>query len=245
MTLKPGHDALRTHVCRAEPQDDLMRFVASTDSVDRYSTRILQFWKLDNFMRNPVFLWGHDSRSKPVGRVESFDIAPHQSVATVRFAPTAEGEELHKLYAEGFLNAVSVGFRAGSVTYIEDEDVVELGSEEHPNELFELSGATIPGNAEALAEGRASGLTENIDRRLRALFEPIVGRMLEPRDLDLLRAGALPAQLDVLRSIHDRLDSFEALRAGEADSLAEAKRALDTAREERGEPVLILINEQE
>lgn len=232
MTIQTGEEISRSMCHRAEEgEDGTMRFVASTDSVDRYDSRVMQHWRLESFNRNPMFLWMHDRRSKPLGRVEAFDVEENRSLATVQFAPTDAGEELRVLYAKGFLNAVSVGFRAGSVTYIEDDDIVELGSAEHPNELFELSGVTLPGNAEALAEGRAKGLTDNIDRQLRALFEPMMDRKLEAQDLDLLRIGAAPAQLDVLRSIHDRLDRMtvatSSLPGPTEDDLRDLKETLN------------------
>lgn len=203
-------ELLHRHVAhRAEPgtEDRTMRFVASTTDVDRHDTIIAQDWKLENFNRNPVFLWQHESRRPPVGRVDKWESGEQQSMATVQFASTPFADEVYQLYKGGFLNAVSVGFMAGDYKFIGDT-IVMTG-----NELYELSAVTLPGNANAIAEGRAAGHTQHIDRWARDAFAGALGRTPDLDDIALLTGGARPEWIDKIRSFETLQKRIEVLEA--------------------------------
>src|SRR5687767_5765621 len=63
--------------------------VCSNATVDRYGDIIEQNWALDNFRKNPVLLFAHESRSLPVGRVSQIGVQGGQLIAQLEF-PTAE-----------------------------------------------------------------------------------------------------------------------------------------------------------
>ena len=205
-------ELIRRHVAhRAEPSADdrTIRFVASTTDLDRHDTVIAQDWKLDNFSRNPVFLWQHQSNSPPVGRVDLWESGDTKSMATVRFASTPFADEVYELYKGEFLNAVSVGFAVGDYKFVGDTIVMTS------NELYELSAVTLPGNANAIAEGRAAGHTQHIDRWARSAFAGALGRTPDLDDIALLTGGARPEWVDKIRdfdALHKRLEVLEAVQ---------------------------------
>ena len=149
-----------------EDEDGLMRFVASTDAVDRYGTIVDQdSWRLDNFRKNPVFLWMHGRWSPPVGRVESVEVIDGRLIADVRFDDAEDnpmGRLVARQYREGTLNAVSVSWVSDQIVRRSElpEDHKHYGEHGYVfrgNELHELSAVTVPGNADALAIRSALG----------------------------------------------------------------------------------------
>jgi Phage head maturation protease len=138
-------------------------FIASTSAMDRWGDVIEQDgWDLQNYLRNPVVLYGHSSWDLPVARVTAITLSNGALRVTMQFA-TAEqyplAETLYRLVRGGYLNAVSVGFipLEWEFFYLDDEDPVE----DWPHmrykrqELVEISLVTVPANPEALAVDRA------------------------------------------------------------------------------------------
>ena len=147
-----------------------MEFVASTDAVDRYGDVIQQDgWQLDNFQKNPVFLWGHDSSAPPIGKVSSISVASNRLIATVQFA-TADiyplADTIFKLYQKGFMNAVSVGFLPidYEIDTPDDDSASPLGVRFTQVELLEISAVTVPANPEALVVDDASQVPEMLEK---------------------------------------------------------------------------------
>lgn len=148
-------------------------FVASTETPDRYGDVIrVAGWQTDNYMKNPVFLWGHDSSAPPIGRTISVrkEAGPRPAlIQTVEFVPGSTdpfAEQIFNLYRDGFMKAVSVGFRAlerpQPIRDAENERVT--GFEFTKQELLELSAVPIPANPEALARALSSGPVELVAR---------------------------------------------------------------------------------
>jgi HK97 family phage prohead protease len=153
-----------------------MTFVASDESVDRYGDIIrASGWDLANFQRNPVLLFGHDSRSVPIGRVPDIRVEGTRLVADVEFRPEGDSEAADDVYSAlqgGFLSAVSVGFlptKAPNMIWAADDPKHEewpTGYEFVGQELLELSVVPVPANPQALALARALHLSEATQRRL-------------------------------------------------------------------------------
>ncbi|HEY2461399.1 MAG TPA: HK97 family phage prohead protease [Candidatus Acidoferrum sp.] len=144
--------------------DRTIEMVASTESPDRYGDVIrVAGWKLDNFQKNPVFLFSHRSEDPPIGRIVASKKeggANPALVQTVQFAtkdvyPFAD--TIFKMYKGGFMNATSVGFMS-----IESQPIVDkksgnvTGYEFLEQELFELSAVPVPANPQALARMQKS-----------------------------------------------------------------------------------------
>lgn len=137
--------------CRAEPNGNGMEsmiFVASDEIADRFGDVLtVAGWQLDNFRKNPVFLYAHDAVFPPIGTVTKVEADKTQLLATVRFDDADPfANTIHRKYKEGFMRGVSVGFRA-----LEFEDHKPTGGILFKKqELVELSAVPIPANPRTL-----------------------------------------------------------------------------------------------
>lgn len=146
-----------------EADERCLRFTISTGIVDRERDTIaLAGWQLEDFLRNPVVLWGHDAAALPIGRAFDVGIEGNALKASVRFIPSDTPERgqfadaVYRLARGGFLGATSVGFRPLKWAFTED---AERGADDwfpgidfQQQELVELSVVTVPANPEALME---------------------------------------------------------------------------------------------
>jgi len=122
------------------------KMVISTDNVDRHGEIVNQDgWLTDNYMKNAVVLWGHDSYAIPVGITDKLSIQIENGVKSLvaegRFASHDFAQCLRKLYDDGMLRASSVGFIP-----MEYE-----GNTITKAELLEWSFVSIPANPFALS----------------------------------------------------------------------------------------------
>lgn len=120
--------------------------VGSSGAIDRHGESLNPMgWKLENYTKNPVILFGHDYKSLPIGKAVKVWIEDGKLMFTIKFADTPMGNEVFRLFEEEMLNAFSVGFiplkwdETGDFTFAEME-------------LLELSVVTVPANPEALAK---------------------------------------------------------------------------------------------
>ncbi len=129
-----------------------MPFVVSTDEVDRHGDTIsVDGWRLDAYMRNPVFLWAHNHTRPAIGRTLELRKERHSLVATVEFVPTSFAQEVAALYRSGFQKGVSVGFRPLKYNIRRDAQTGSfLGINFVEQELLEISAAPVPANQSAL-----------------------------------------------------------------------------------------------
>jgi HK97 family phage prohead protease len=138
-------------------------FIISTASVDRYGDTVaVDGWKLANFRKNPVVLWMHDNSMLPgrqglqrPHRRRRPEVARHVH----RGGPGQIQRHRLQLLKTGFLTAVSVGFIPLKYNFV-DDPARRFGIDFLEQELLEFSIVTVPANAEALVEGRAT--TEQI-----------------------------------------------------------------------------------
>jgi HK97 family phage prohead protease len=163
-------------------------FVISTGSVDRErDTLRADGWHLDAYRRNPVVLWGHQSRDLPIGTAESIGTSAGVLKATARFAEPGKDyqpdewpshlptpDTVLSMIRGGFLRATSVGFMPvrDKAKWNEERGGVDFEEQE----LLEFSIVPVPANAEALVEAKAAGLdvapfVEQLKRCLDS-FEP-------------------------------------------------------------------------
>lgn len=132
-------------------------FVASTDVVDAHEEVVDQStWKLDDYLKNPVVLFGHQSYELPIGQCLSVGVRSGQLECTVQFA-TGEmnpfAEQVWKMVQGKFLRAVSVGFVPKSARWeMRDGQEVLVWSD---CVLKEISVVPVPANPEALAKAKA------------------------------------------------------------------------------------------
>lgn len=138
-------------------------FVASTEAEDRMGDVIrLAGWKLDDYKKNPVVLFGHN-HDMPIGRAHNVKVADNALRAEIEFAPEEVdpfAAKIGRMVDAGFLRAVSVGFRP-----LDMKPLKSGGLEFTKSELLEISVVSVPANQEALAFAK-SFATESEIRRM-------------------------------------------------------------------------------
>jgi HK97 family phage prohead protease len=158
-------------------EDRSGRFIASSNRVDRYGDIIEQSWDLDDFWRNPVFLWGHQSWQTPIGWVREFaaNAAMTATHARVEFLPEGVDpfvDKLFRLVKLKALRAVSVGFIPVELEDILDEEHHWTGYRFLRSQLMELSLVTVPANPDAVQLARSIDPHPAFLRRVFSEFRP-------------------------------------------------------------------------
>ena len=136
-------------------QSEKVSFIASTSSPDRYFDIIEQSgWDLSSYRKNNVVLLNHDSSQLPIAK-GNVHIRNNQLVIDVEFDDEdPRAQEVKRKAQNGFMNAVSVGFRPLESTSRSDlpKDNKYYGTRGmyySKAELLEVSIVTIPANGEA------------------------------------------------------------------------------------------------
>lgn len=139
-----------------QEEDRILRFIGSSEAQDRDGDTISSSgWELDNYKKNPVFLWGHNYSIPPIGRAINVVVRNKQLIFDIQFADESIyplADTIYKLYKGGFLSATSVGFvgKEGNPT--------ATGVHYTRQELLELSAVPVPSNPTALQQAKAKGL---------------------------------------------------------------------------------------
>jgi HK97 family phage prohead protease len=136
-----------------------MDFIICTPEVNRYNYRVLpEGVRTDNFQKNPVALWMHDTNKLPVGRWENLRIEDGNLVGTAVFASDETGQRLKQLAEDRILSAVSMGFIP--IAHSDEPDMAMPGQSYATvtdAELYEISFVTVPGNPGAVRLLQLSG----------------------------------------------------------------------------------------
>jgi uncharacterized protein len=187
----PRPPALSHKVCDARVErkagagDRVRRFVFSTDALDRDNEVVLpRGIDTSEFLRNPVFIWAHKYDIPPIGRVLGATLADggRALVGDVEFARTELADEVFGLYRDGFLKAVSVGFRALAAKPPPPEltasrpELARCSRVITACRLYEVSAVPIPSNPEALIAAVGKGL--RVSPSLLREIAPMAGRTL-------------------------------------------------------------------
>lgn len=126
--------------------------VISTVDVDRDGDRVLAGSILtDNYMRNPVVLYGHDYRAPEavIGATTSLRQRGNGLEASFKLRPAANEHDpqnvVRLLWGGGWVNAASIGFRP-----LEWQENDTGGVDFSAVDLLEFSLVAVPANQEAL-----------------------------------------------------------------------------------------------
>jgi len=135
-----------------------LRFKGSDDTLDRDNEILtIDGWDIKNYKKNPVFLFAHDHRQPPVGKANKVFIRKGEGVMFDIEFPTKDiyefGDTIFKLYDNGFMNAVSVGFKPDRKTsdFNDETGTVTVNKKE----LWELSAVPVPSNPNGLIQRSA------------------------------------------------------------------------------------------
>ena len=167
-----------------------IEFIVSTDTRDRAGDIVrADGWELDNYRKNPVFLWAHDYTRPPIGRAIEIEAiaAPKRASgssgvlrAVDEFADTEFALEIFDLYSDKILNAVSAGFDPIEWQAMFEENDRFVGIEYTRQELLEHSGVPVPMNPEtlqrAIQKGMINHTAQYFDDRLDAAKRAVSDR---------------------------------------------------------------------
>lgn len=223
----------KQYIADVKAADDgsrVVEFTITTANVDRDSDTVsLAGWQLQNFMKNPVVLYGHNYWGLPVGQALSLSIAGDSLRSACKFAGKEEGNDLaecvYRMVLGKFLRATSVGFIPLKWAYDEERggyDILE-------QELLEYSIVPVPANPECLADVKSAGIS--LDPIVDLCEQTLAG--VKGAGLWVPKEYALEA-MKVLKAPRVSV-SFDPAEAVERASkrLAKGGRVLSAANEER------------
>ena len=181
-------------------------FVFSDETLDRDQEIIRsQGWQLEKYRKNPVFLFAHEYWSLPIGKsIQTWISDRNQLLGRVKFAAAENGNEVgeafFRLYKDGFMNAVSVGFMGIRIERSADWDaLLPSGARREfiEQELMECSAVPVPANPNA-----------RIIRRL----EPGMSDSIRA-EIDKMKAGGIVGEttLSAIVGAYDRLERRKSL----------------------------------
>lgn len=197
-----------------ELKDNQFKVRATDISIDRHDDIILSDGvKVENYMKNPVVLDGHDTR-KRVGKVVNIEKSEGEIIATIELDTDNPDEDkatkaeslLHEI-KNGFLNAVSVGINPTEVEAREDGSGFLIKE----SELVEISLVTIPANRNALVTDKSFSGTDN----LRKHTCNSIAKWFGSNDVEALRKAA-----QTILAITDHEDASLAKGALTSDFIA-------------------------
>lgn len=161
---------------------DPITFVASTEGIKRDGIDLrVTDWYLDNFRKNPVFLWVHDywGRTLPLGLVEAV-VEGDKLMAYVRFDQADDfARQVERKYRDGFLHTVSVGW-----------NFIEIDKKRRMD-LLDVSGVPVPGDPDALVVRQfeaerelqtAEDSWDQVSAAMVALYNPLSDEADEERE---------------------------------------------------------------
>lgn len=146
---------METEVDKANDEERTLRMVGSTGEVDRLGDIIdVKGWKLANYKKNPVILFGHDAWIPAVARAKEVKKEDDKLTFLIEFPPEGVNDlsdKLFNLYKLKIMRASSVGFLPLKYEWIEDEKGHLRGIHFIEQELLELSLVNVPAHPAALA----------------------------------------------------------------------------------------------
>lgn len=170
-------DALKkTMFIQTRAADDgrrVLEIVGTTPALDRDGESITaEGWQLDNYLKNPVVMFGHNYVDRPVARTVALAKSPEGLVFRIQF-PTEEqagdwfgfSDSVYRMMKSGFINASSVGFMPLEWADGDGDGKSAPRRTFTKQDLLELSIVPVPSNPEALRLGLQSGAIKSCDRR--------------------------------------------------------------------------------
>jgi hypothetical protein len=178
-----------------------INFVISTGEVDRDGDTVNPhgFTNLDTFHETGVNLWAHDSYLPPIGKPGPATVEDGKVRSSITFNPPdmghplgdGFGETVRRMFVEGILKSVSIGFIPKS--WVESERD-QWGLDFSTQELLEFSPVPIPSNRGAMVELGRKGVVD---------LRPIYKWTEHAMD----NGGSLLVPDDEIVSLHDELSA--------------------------------------
>lgn len=193
-----------TEIDKVKNADRGLWLVGSSEIADRTNEVLLvDGWKLDNYVKNPLFLWSHLYEEMPIGKAISVlkDIRSsgpnvlrmQVEFSTEKHSPLAE--YAYNNYRDGYLNAFSVGYEIlEPPRQSTEEEALRYKARKNrscylypSNDLWEISGGTVPCNPEALAETD----DKTVDGEFKILQDLVKKNVISQREAEEMHAKAV------------------------------------------------------
>jgi len=202
------------------PGRRVYRFIGSTADKDRIGDVIeVDGWDTKEWERNPTILWAHQHRDPPIGRglKVNRDLERKALVFDVEFADKTIypfAGLVSDLVDQGFLKAVSVGFRPIETKFLKNDDPDDPFPSYHyiKQELVELSVVNVPMNPNALVVSNSIERQMLFDRGF--TFWPEGGSSLSARERAEERP---PTTIQTLIFLKEKFKTAEAAKKWAAD----------------------------
>lgn len=139
------------------------RFVLSDDSINSYGFRVLTSGiDVDQFVKNPIMLWGHHSWDMPIGKWIDIEKKDGKLTAVAEFDENDETAKKVKQKVDAkILNACSIGF---DVLETSSESAYLMQGQTRPTVtkavIYEASIVNFPANSNALRLRKDGNLIE-------------------------------------------------------------------------------------
>ena len=136
----------------------------TTENLDRQGDMVhADGAKLENYLKNPVVLWGHDYGEPAIAKAISIEVIPGTGIRSQFQFPEKgihpKADIVRGLWASGFLNAVSIGFQPLKSAPIDAKE--PWGSQDYQEwELLEYSIVNVPAQQSALRLSIADAMDE-------------------------------------------------------------------------------------
>lgn len=144
-------------------EDRIVFFKCSDETIDRDGDIVKQNWVMDEFEKNPVILYGHDSYSLPVARCVKWLIQDNALYMYILFpenGASKKSDEVLALIKNDVLKAGSVGFFSMERRHpTPDERTKGVTGHVHvKNKIYEFSIVSIGSNPSALVVSKAGAM---------------------------------------------------------------------------------------
>lgn len=227
-------------------ENGIFEAMISTEATDRRGDVVRAAGaKIENYLKNPVVMWAHDYSQPPVAKALSLEIIAGKGIrSTFQFplwGTSQHSDTVRKLWAGGFLNAVSIGFIPLASEDIKSEDPNSWFTPQDYQEweLLEYSIVPIPANQEALRmaiktlapvtkRGRVlSAANEAKLRRASEILQEVLDQVAEETQQDAIKSPPC-RQADktkdecVSRKIPEILDENPGMSQEQAIAIAES-----------------------
>jgi len=170
---KPIKKMVQYKAQQVDGAERTLRFVISDETVDRDNEVLsIEGWQLEDFQKNPVFLWLHQHQTLPIGKfvyiapnLETRQLIgnvyfPTASELTSVFQPPSDHvrfiDTVYHMYNGGFLSTVSAGFQPIEGHY--DPAGVWRYTKQR---LLEISGCPVPANPNAIRLAMKAGIIDD------------------------------------------------------------------------------------
>ena len=158
-------------VTKFDDSNRTIDFVFTTSDKDRSNDIVNPSGAIiEDYMKNPVFLWSHDKTRQPLGKINNLMLNNGRLEGTVEFwrndidpAYWSEADKMavsvYEQYKNGFLKAVSISFIPVDYSF----NKITGGNDYKTYKITEISAVTVPDNPNALKVGKGINSNDIVD----------------------------------------------------------------------------------